>query len=117
MHYYKLDHEATWDDIKHFNYPNQKLGVIAHIQNKGGLLLQQRGPKSRDDNGLYEDIGGGIEENDPDFKSAIAREIREEAGNDMIITIDDSIGIYHLYKNNINWIFICCYLPFVIFDK
>lgn len=44
MHFYKLDHEATWDDIKNFNYPNQKLGVIAHIQNKGGYYYSKEDP-------------------------------------------------------------------------
>ena len=46
MEYYVLDHEATMDDIKRFNFPNQKLGVIVHIEDKSKkILLQQRGGK------------------------------------------------------------------------
>jgi len=59
MEFYLLDHEATFDDLKSFDFPNQKIGVIAHIENdKGEILLQQRGVKSRDENMLFEDIGG-----------------------------------------------------------
>lgn len=114
MKFYKLDHEATMEDIKQFNYPNQKLAVIAHIKDiNGKILLQQRGPKSRDENGLFQDISGKIEEYDFSFKNAIKREIKEEIGNDANIEINSSLGIYHLFKNNINWLFIvfdCRYL-------
>ncbi len=43
MNFYLLDHEATYEDLKNFNFPNQKIGVIAHIENSvGDILLQQR---------------------------------------------------------------------------
>lgn len=52
MEFYKLDHEANITDIETFNYPNQKIGVIAHIEDElENILLQQRGIKSRDENG------------------------------------------------------------------
>ena len=65
MNFYLLNHEAAYEDIRKFNLPNQKVGVIAHIENsKGEILLQQRGEKSRDENGLYEDIGGKVDKED-----------------------------------------------------
>ena len=109
MNYYKLDHEATIKDIEKFNYPNQRVGVISIISNdKGQILLQQRGKSSRDANFLYENIGGSVEDYDSNFKEAILREIKEEAGEDIKIETSDSIGIY-LYKSekeDINWIFV-----------
>lgn len=107
MNFYKLDHEITIEDINKFNFPNQKLAVIAHIKDiNGKILLQQRGPKSSDENGLFQDISGKIEDYDISFKDAIIRELKEEIGNEAEININASIGIYHLYKNNINWLFI-----------
>ena len=63
--FYKFDREITFNDIKKFNYPNQRIGVIIHIENdEGKILLQQRGPKSSDEQGLYEDVGGKYETKD-----------------------------------------------------
>lgn len=108
MKFYPLNHEATYDDIEKFDYPNQKIGVIAHIENDNGeILLQQRGIKSRDENGLYEDIGGKVDSSDFSFKDAIIREIKEEAGDDIKLEFNvNSIGICHFFKNNVNWIFV-----------
>ncbi len=114
MQFYNLDHEATLEDLKKFNYPNQKIGVIAHIENQyGEILLQQRGMKSRDENGLYEDIGGKVEREDVNFLSAIKREVEEEAGDEINLSFSDSIGIYHCYKNNINWIFVIYFVKYI----
>ena len=114
MQFYNLDHEATLEDLKKFNYPNQKIGVIAHIENQyGEILLQQRGMKSRDENGLYEDIGGKVEREDVNFLSAIKREIKEEAGVEINLVFSDSIGIYHCYKNDINWIFVIYFVKYI----
>lgn len=105
MKFYKLDHEATMEDVEKLNCPNSKLGVIVHIKDKAGkILCQQRGVKSRDDNGLFEDIGGKLESSDKNFKSAIIRELKEEVGDEANIEIGNSIGIYHRHNNN--WIFI-----------
>lgn len=88
MTFYPIDHEVIFADIKKFEYPNQKVGVIAHIENdKGEILLQQRGVKSRDENGLYEDIGGKVDPDDITFKDAIIREIKEEAGDNINLII------------------------------
>ena len=100
--------------ILKFNFPNQKLEVIAHIIDiDGKLLLQQRGIKVRDENGLYEEVGGKFEEKDINFKTAIIRELKEEIGNEANIEISDSIAIYHCYKNNINWIFLIYLVKYI----
>lgn len=114
MTFYPINHEVIFSEIEKFNYPNRKIGVIAHIENdKGEILLQQRGVKSRDENGLYEDIGGKFEADDLTFKEAIIREIKEEAGEDINLEFSNSIGIYHCYKNNINWIFIVYFVRYI----
>lgn len=107
MNYYPLDHEVTIKDLNQFTFANQKIGVIAHIENSNGLiLLQQRGKKAYDEKGLYEYIGGKVEDNDLNFKAAIMREIKEEAGDELNLEIADSLGIFHCLKNNINWLFV-----------
>ena len=83
MKFYKMNHEVTNADLQKFNFKNQRIGVIVHIEdNNGKILLQQRGVKSRDENGLYEDVGGSVENSDQNFKSAIIREMKEEMGLD-----------------------------------
>ena len=107
MKFYKMNHSVNSEDIQKFNFENQRIGVIVHIEdNNGKILLQQRGVKSRDENGLFEDVGGSVENSDIDFKSAIIREMQEDMGNDANINDSDSTGIYHCFKNNINWIFV-----------
>ena len=115
MNFYPINHEAVLEDIEKFDYPNRKIGVIAHIENdKGEILLQQRGVKSRDENGIYEDIGGKVDTDDFSFKQAIIREIKEEAGDDVKLEFNgNSIGIYHCYKNNINWIFVIYFVKYI----
>ncbi len=110
MNFYKYDKEIEPSDIQKFQFPNQKIGVIIHIKNEDGkILLQQRGNLASDENGLYEDVGGKVEKKDLDYKSALLREIKEEMGTLVNIEISGSLGIYHCYKNNINWIFIIFY--------
>lgn len=105
--FYKMNNAINSEDIKKFNFENQRIGVIAYIENcDGKILLQQRGAKSRDENGLYEDVGGSVENSDVDFKSAIIREMQEEMGNEANIESLDFSGIYHCYKHNTNWIFV-----------
>ena len=114
MNFYLLDHEITFKDLKKFNFPNQKIGVIVHIENSAGeILLQQRGEKSRDENGLFEDIGGKVEPEDVSFKSAIIREVKEEAGEEINLEFSTSIGIFHCFKNNINWIFVIYFAKYI----
>ena len=70
------------------------------------IISVNAGSYYRDENGLFEDVGGSVENSDIDFKSAIIREMQEEMGNDANIKLSDSTGIYHCFKNNINWIFV-----------
>lgn len=107
MRFYKIDHSINSKDIEKFSFDNQRIGVIAHIEDENGkILLQQRGPKSRDENGLYEDVGGSIENSDIDFKSAIIREMKEEMGDDANIELVDATHIYHCHKKDTNWLFV-----------
>ena len=107
MDYHEIDHEATMEDIDKYIYDNKKIGVIVHVEDsEGKILLQQRGSKSRDENGLFEDVGGKFDDTDKSFKEAIIREFKEEAGEDANIEIGRSIGIYHCFKNNTNWVFV-----------
>ena len=118
MNFYPINYEAVFEDIERFNYLNKKVGVIAHIENdKGEILLQQRGIKSRDENGLFEDIGGKVDSDDLTFKDAIIREIKEEAGDDIKLDFNgNSIGIYHCFKNSVNWIFIIYFVKYISGD-
>ena len=109
-----MNHKVEKSDLDQFQYPNRKIGVIAHIVDESGkILLQQRGTKSRDENGLFEDVGGKLEESDLDFKSAIIREMKEEMGTEIHIELGDSIGIYHVPKHDINWVFIIFYVKYI----
>ena len=94
-------------DLEKYNYSNYKVGVIAHIIDKdGNILLQQRGVKSRDENGLYEDVGGKVDKDDTDYKSAIEREIKEEMGDDVNIKLTNPVGVWYVPKKDTNWLFI-----------
>ncbi len=109
-----IKNENVLELLKDYNYPNQELGVIAHIRNNNNeILLQQRGSKSRDENFLFEDIGGKIEKEDTDFKSAVIREIKEEAGNNLNINIENILGIYHRENKNKNWVFIVFFVRYI----
>ena len=114
MQFYPLDHEATIEDIQKFHYKNKKIGVIAHIINdKQEILLQQRGRESRDENNLYENIGGKVEKIDLNYKEAIIRELKEEAGDDLNLEIFDSIGIYYCHKKNNDWLFVIYLMKYI----
>lgn len=114
MKFYKLNKEATFEDIKKLNYQNYKLGVIIYIEDKNNnILLQQRGIKASDQNGLYECVGGKFEKEDKDFKTAIIREINEEMGTSVNIKINNSTGIAYFNLNNTSHIFIIYYGKYI----
>lgn len=114
MDYKKIENKNILELLKEYNYPNQELGVIAHIENdKGEILLQQRGSKSRDYNYLYEDIGDKVEKNDINFRDALIREIKEEAGDNIIVSVDEAIGIYHRSNKEVNWVFIVYFVRYI----
>ncbi len=94
--------------------------VIALMLDKNeNILLQRRGPKSRDEVGMLEDIGGAFEEYDMTFRDAMKREILEEAGEDINYSIDELVGGCLINKfnskvgKNVNWLFLlykCTYI-------
>lgn len=92
---------------------NYRIGVISILEDENGrMLLQRRGPKSRDEQGLLEEIGGGVEETDKTFRDAINREITEEVGTEAKIYIDEFVGGFletkmDTRKNQVvNWLFL-----------
>ena len=100
--------------------PEYSCAVISlFLDVNGRILLQRRGPKSRDEVGKLEDIGGAVESYDKTFRDAMDREIREEAGTDFNYTIDELFGACLITKydsrtdKNVNWLFLlykCTYI-------
>ena len=100
MKYYNYDE----DIIKEYE-GNSKKAVLIHIfDSKGRFLLQKRGKFASDEFGLYEEVGGKLEDTDIDYLHAIKREIKEEMGNVNIENIHP-VGIFYCPKN-VNWLFI-----------
>ena len=88
-----------------------KIGVICFIFDKDGrLILNRRGPGARDDIGLLQAIGGSVNGTDMDFREAMKRELKEEAGLTTNITLDAFLGAYldgkidHHTGDFVNWI-------------
>lgn len=100
--------------------PDYSCAVIALILDKEGrILLQRRGPKSRDEIGKLEDIGGAVESTDLTFRDAMKREIVEEAGDNINFSIDELVGASLITKydsrtnKDVNWFFLlykCTYI-------
>jgi 8-oxo-dGTP pyrophosphatase MutT (NUDIX family) len=100
--------------------PEYRCAVIALILDReGNILLQRRGPKSRDEVGKLEDIGGAVEDTDLTFRDAMNREILEEVGSDINYTIDELVGASLITKydsrsnSEVNWFFLlykCTYI-------
>lgn len=105
---------------KNINLPKYRCAVIALIlDNEDRILLQRRGPKSRDEFNKLEDIGGAFEDSDVSFKDAMNREIIEEVGNKINYTIDELVGASLVNKFDsrsdtyVNWLFLlykCTYI-------
>lgn len=107
--------------VKHdLEIPEYKVAVIALITDeKGSILLQRRGPKSRDEQYMLEDIGGAVEESDLSFKSALVREIAEEVGDEIKYRVDNFVAACLVNKfdsrsnRDVNWLFLlykCTYI-------
>lgn len=59
-----------------------KACVICFVFDKdNNLILNRRGPGARDEVGMLQAIGGSVNHNDENFRSAVMRELKEEAGN------------------------------------
>lgn len=100
--------------------PVYRCAVIALIlDSEERILLQRRGPKSRDEIGKLEDIGGAVEDTDLTFRDAMNREIVEEVGDSINYTIDELVGASLVTKydsrteRDVNWFFLlykCTYI-------
>ena len=107
MEYEVINENVSIEDLKTYNYDNIGFAVLVHIEDEfGNILLQQRGSKARDDDKMYTEVGGGYEDFDNSFDEAIKREMAEEMGTKVVLEDLHPIGINHLFKNNINWIFV-----------
>ncbi len=87
-----------------------KICVICFVFDKDGkLILNRRGPGARDEVGKLQAIGGSVNGQDANFKEALLRELREEAGN-AEFAITDYLGavlnktVDSITKENVNWI-------------
>lgn len=65
-----------------YDFGKLKVCVVCFVFDKDGkLVLNRRGPGARDEVGMLQAIGGSVNNDDADFRTAMARELREEAGN------------------------------------
>lgn len=99
------------------DYRNAVIALIT--DNNDRIILQRRGPKSRDEENRLADIGGAVEESDKDFREALKREIIEEVGNEANIQIENFVCCFlcckydSRSKKEVNWLFWvykCCYI-------
>ena len=79
----------------------------------GKIVLHRRGEKARDEVGKLEAIGGSVDRSDGEFRDALLRELREEAGVEAKFEIGDFIvaqHTQHVDKNTeelIDWVVLC----------
>jgi ADP-ribose pyrophosphatase YjhB (NUDIX family) len=92
----------TLDQLKAYvaelpNIPeNYKVAVGSLIFDKENkVILLERGAKSRDSEGKFEGVGGGVDEGETDLYKALQREIQEEVG-DIRIAIDQTLTVMTL---------------------
>lgn len=69
-----------------------KVAVILYaFDSEGRIIFQRRGPGCSDERMKLESIGGKVQADDPDFRSALRREITEEVGEEADISIDEFV--------------------------
>ena len=115
------DNVVTREDVNNIikknniNVSNYRLAVIVRLEDmEGNIILQRRGPKSRDEHNKLEDIGGALEDSDLNLVDGLYREIREEVGELAQIEIKDFVGAvletkFDIRSNSdVNWLF-CIY--------
>ena len=115
------DSVVTREDVSNviknnnIDIPEYRLAVIVVLKDKdNNIILQRRGPKSRDEHNKLEDIGGALEDTDINLIEGLYREIREEVGDLAQIEIKDFVGAvlepkYDIRTNStVNWLF-CIY--------
>lgn len=70
-----------------------KVAAVCFIFDKdGNLILHRRGPGARDAVGKLQAIGGSVNGSDVDFRAALSRELKEEAGKKAVINVDGFVG-------------------------
>lgn len=75
------------------NLGKVKVAVVCFIFDKqDNLILHRRGAGARDEVGKLQAIGGSVNGRDANFRDALERELREEAGTNCSIRIDEFIG-------------------------
>ena len=91
-----------------------KVCVVCVLYDQDGkIVLHRRGEKARDEVGKLEAIGGSVDRSDGDFREALLRELREEAGVEATFEIDDFVvaqHTQHVDKNSnelIDWVVLC----------
>lgn len=65
--------------------------IIYAFDKENKIIFQRRGLGCRDEQLKLETIGGRVKESDIDFRTALQREIEEEAGTEANIEIEDFI--------------------------
>ncbi len=90
-----------------------KCACISLLFNENGeVILQKRGPKSRDSYGMLVDIGGALEVDDKTIREGLKREIEEEVGLSAKIDINDFVvGVLERKYDSrtdrdVNWLFL-----------
>lgn len=99
-------------ELEKFNLNGKiKVAVVCFIFDKAGrLILNRRGPGARDEIGKLQALGGGVNSSDENFRASLVRELKEEGGEEAVITIDSFIGAQEDGKVDkhtgeyINWI-------------
>ena len=72
-----------------------KTCVICFVFDKdNNLILNRRGPGARDEVGMLQAIGGSVNNSDVDFRSAMVRELKEEAGDKADIELGNFLGAF-----------------------
>ena len=91
-----------------------KVCVVCMLYDQEGkIVLHRRGAKARDEVGKLELIGGSVDRSDGEFREALLRELREEAGVEAEYKLGDFIvaqHTQHVDKNTdelIVWVVLC----------
>ena len=91
-----------------------KVCVVCMLYDQEGkIVLHRRGAKARDEVGKLELIGGSVDRSDGEFRDALLRELREEAGIEAKFEVGDFIvaqHTQHVDKNTdelIDWVVLC----------
>ena len=91
-----------------------KVCVVCMLYDQEGkIVLHRRGAMARDEVGKLEAIGGSVDKSDGEFREALLRELREEAGVKAEFILGDFIvaqHTQHVDKNTnelIDWVVLC----------